>query len=107
MNSCIGDRKVLEPAGVTPLLDLPSVGQNASDHSLFSASWSVNSTETVDSINLNATRFDEAFAEWNKSHTGPFVEPGITHLASLCLDGDAPIFEAQCCSPNLRRSLAS
>ncbi|KAJ7242968.1 GMC oxidoreductase-domain-containing protein [Mycena rebaudengoi] len=92
MNSGIGSRKLLNTAGVPTVLDLPSVGQNASDHTGFATSWSVNSTETIDSVNQNSTRFDEAFAEWNKSHTGPFVEFGATHVAWLRLDDDAPIF---------------
>ncbi|KAJ7286777.1 pyranose dehydrogenase [Mycena rebaudengoi] len=73
LNSGIGSQKVLDAAGVPTVLDLPSVGQNVSDHSFFTTSWS-------------------AFAEWNKSHTGPFVEFGITHVAWLRLDEDAPIF---------------
>jgi choline dehydrogenase-like flavoprotein len=92
MNSGIGSRKLLDTVGVPTVLDLPSVGQNVSDHTGFATSWSVNSTETFDSINQNSTRFDEAFAEWNKSHTGPFVELGVTHVAWLRLDDDAPIF---------------
>ncbi|KAJ7277011.1 aryl-alcohol oxidase [Mycena rebaudengoi] len=92
MNSGIGSRKLLDTVGVPTVLDLPSVGQNVSDHTGFATSRSVNSTETFDSINQNSTRFDEAFAEWNKSHTGPFVELGVTHVAWLRLDDDAPIF---------------
>ncbi|KAJ7286791.1 pyranose dehydrogenase [Mycena rebaudengoi] len=92
MNSGIGSRKVLDVAGMPTVLDLPSVGQNVSDHSVFITGWSVNSTQTIDSINQNSTLFNEAFAEWNKSHTGPFVEFGVTHLAWLRLDEDAPIF---------------
>ncbi|KAJ7276976.1 GMC oxidoreductase-domain-containing protein, partial [Mycena rebaudengoi] len=92
MNFGIGSRKLLDTVGVPTVLDLPSVGQNASDHTGFATSWSVNSTETFDSINQNSTRFDEAFAEWNKSRTGPFVELGVTHVAWLRLDDDAPIF---------------
>ncbi|KAJ7290693.1 aryl-alcohol oxidase-like protein [Mycena rebaudengoi] len=92
LNSGIGSQKVLDAAGVPTLLDLPSVGQNVSDHSFFATSWSVNSTQTIDSINQNSTLFDEAFAQWNKSHTGPFVEFGVTHVAWLRLDEDAPIF---------------
>jgi choline dehydrogenase-like flavoprotein len=92
MHSGVGDRKVLDAAGVPTVLDLPSVGKNASDHSYFATSWSVNDTETFDSIHQNSTRADEAFAEWNRSHTGPLVEFGVTHIAWLRLDDDAPIF---------------
>ncbi|KAJ7286789.1 aryl-alcohol oxidase [Mycena rebaudengoi] len=92
LNSGVGSRKILDAAGVPTVLELPSVGQNVSDHSFFATSWSVNSTQTIDSINQNSKLFDEAFAQWNKSHTGPFVEFGVTHVAWLRLDEDAPIF---------------
>ncbi|KAJ7242906.1 glucose dehydrogenase short protein [Mycena rebaudengoi] len=92
IHSGIGNRKTLAAAGVPTVLDLPSVGQNASDHSLFATSWSVNSTETIDPFHRNSMRVDEAFAEWNQTHTGPLVEPGVTHIAWLRLEDDAPIF---------------
>ncbi|KAJ6478867.1 aryl alcohol oxidase [Mycena vulgaris] len=62
LNSGVGDHKALKALGIPTILDLPSVGQNASDHSYFSMTWSVNSTQTVDSIMQNTTRFNEAFA---------------------------------------------
>ncbi|KAF8153510.1 aryl-alcohol oxidase [Mycena galopus ATCC 62051] len=93
MHSGIGDEKALTALGIPSVLDLPSVGQNATDQPLISAGWSVNSTQTIDSVTENATRFDEAYAEWNETHTGPFVELPTTHLAWLRLDADSPIFE--------------
>ncbi|KAJ7715728.1 pyranose dehydrogenase [Mycena maculata] len=93
MHSGIGDSKALTALGIPSVLDLPSVGQNATDQPIVSAGWSVNSTQTVDSITQNMTRYDEAFAEWNRSHTGPFVEVGATHIAWVRLAADSPIFE--------------
>ncbi|KAF7349944.1 GMC oxidoreductase [Mycena venus] len=93
MHSGIGDEKALTALGIPSVLDLPSVGQNATDQPLISAGWSVNSTQTMDSITENATRYDEAYAEWNATHTGPFVELPATHLAWMRLDVDSPIFE--------------
>ncbi|KAJ6617556.1 hypothetical protein B0H10DRAFT_2032949 [Mycena sp. CBHHK59/15] len=93
MNSGIGDKKVLGALEIPTILDLPSVGQNVSDHPFISASWSVNSTQTLGSITQNATRFEEAFAQWNRTHTGPFVETGVTHIAWLRLDPDSPFLE--------------
>ncbi|KAJ7719891.1 aryl-alcohol oxidase-like protein [Mycena olivaceomarginata] len=83
----------LTALGIPSVLDLPSVGQNATDQPLVSAGWSVNSTQTIDSITENATRYDEAYAEWNATHTGPFVELPATHLAWMRLDVDSLIFE--------------
>ncbi|KAF7330657.1 GMC oxidoreductase [Mycena sanguinolenta] len=93
MHSGIGDQKALTALGIPSILDLPSVGQNATDQPLVGAGWSVNSTQTVDFITQNATRFNEAFAQWNATHTGPFVEIPVTHIAWMRLDADSPIFE--------------
>ncbi|KAJ6509684.1 aryl-alcohol oxidase precursor [Mycena vulgaris] len=93
LNSGVGDHKALKAFGIPTVLDLPSIGQNASDHPNFSMTWSVNSTQTVDSITQNTTRFNEAFAEWNTSRTGPFVDavPG-NQAGWLRLPVDSPAF---------------
>ncbi|KAJ7489590.1 aryl-alcohol oxidase [Mycena latifolia] len=93
MHSGIGDRNILNTLGIPTVIHLPSVGQNASDQPFFSVSWSVNFNQTLDSIVQNMTRFNEVFARWNKSHTGPFGQFGPTHVAWLRLDSDSPIFE--------------
>ncbi|KAJ7312483.1 aryl-alcohol oxidase-like protein [Mycena albidolilacea] len=94
MHSGVGDRKALTALGISSVLDLPSVGQNATEQpSIHAGGWSVNSTQTVDSIHQNATLFNDAYREWNTTHTGPFVDISITHIAWLRLDADSPIFE--------------
>jgi choline dehydrogenase-like flavoprotein len=85
MHSGIGDQAALTALKIPTLLDLPSVGQNATDQPSVGLGWTVNSTQTLDSISQNSTRFDEAFAEWNRSHTGPFSAIGTTHMAWLRL----------------------
>ncbi|KAJ7435009.1 hypothetical protein B0H11DRAFT_1756682, partial [Mycena galericulata] len=77
---------------IPSLLDLPSVGQNISDHPSVSLSWTVNSTQTLDSLAQNATAFEEAFAQRNSTRTGPFVINSLTNLGWLRLDPDSPIF---------------
>ncbi|KAJ7449301.1 aryl-alcohol-oxidase from pleurotus Eryingii [Mycena latifolia] len=89
MHSGIGDRTTLDDLGIPSLLDLKSVGRNASDQPIFGVSWSVNSTQTLSSITQNQTRFNEAFAQWNRSHTGPFSAGGTTHLGFLRLDAES------------------
>ncbi|KAJ7091778.1 hypothetical protein C8R44DRAFT_835759 [Mycena epipterygia] len=86
LHSGIGDKAALTALGINTLLDLPSVARNASDQVAIGAGWFVNSTQTLDSVTQNATRFNEAFAEWNRTHTGPFVMLGLTHIAWLRLD---------------------
>ncbi|KAJ7602066.1 aryl-alcohol oxidase-like protein [Mycena rosella] len=94
LNSGIDDHNTLHALGIPTVVDLPSVGQNASDHSHFALTWAVNSNDTMESITQNATRFNEAFDQWNTSRTGPFVfaTPG-THAGWLRLSADSPAFE--------------
>jgi len=48
LNSGIGDEKELIAIGLKPLVNLPSVGKNLTDHPLASVTWRANSTETLD-----------------------------------------------------------
>ncbi|KAJ7148660.1 aryl-alcohol oxidase [Mycena crocata] len=93
MHSGIGDQMILNNLGIQPHLHLPSVGKNASDQAFFSTTWAVNFNQTLELVTQNATRFTEAFAEWNKTHTGPFVMLGPSHVAWLRLDPTSPIFD--------------
>ncbi|KAK7441391.1 hypothetical protein VKT23_016639 [Stygiomarasmius scandens] len=74
LNSGIGNITHLEEVGITPLVDLPSVGQNLTDHPSTSVSWFVNSTMTWDSLNRNQTALSEALTEWSTQGTGPLVD---------------------------------
>ncbi|KAF7368911.1 GMC oxidoreductase [Mycena venus] len=86
LHSGIGDEAALTALDIPSLLDLPSVGKNATDQPVFGLGWTVNSTQTLESISQNETRFNEAFAQWNRSHNGPFSAGGTTHLGWLRLD---------------------
>jgi len=44
-------------------------------------------------VTQNSTAFTEAFAQWNRSHTGPFVELGLTNIGWFRLDPSASVFE--------------
>ncbi|KAJ7715722.1 hypothetical protein DFH07DRAFT_974105 [Mycena maculata] len=55
--------------------------------------WTANSTQTLESVTQNATAFNEAYEQWNRSHTGPFVDLGTTDIGWFRLDPDSPIFE--------------
>jgi choline dehydrogenase-like flavoprotein len=91
LHSGIGDRTTLTSLGIKSLIHLPSVGRNASDQPTFNAAqWLVNSTQTLDSIYQNTTLFNEAYGEWNRTHTGLFAtQGGPTHLAWLRLDPES------------------
>ncbi|KAJ7768752.1 aryl-alcohol oxidase precursor [Mycena olivaceomarginata] len=92
MNSGVGNKTDLDGLGIPVLLDLPSVGQNVSDHCAAVITWAVNSTETTDEIKQNATRMNEAFAEWNSTRTGPLTTIGITHVGWKRLDMSSDVF---------------
>ncbi|KAJ7438389.1 alcohol oxidase [Mycena galericulata] len=93
MNSGIGNKDTLTALGIPSVLDLPSVGQNATDQPGIFATWSVNSTQTIDPIEQDATPFNEAYAQWNATHTGPFTNVPVTHIAWTRLDANSAIFE--------------
>ncbi|KAJ6535912.1 pyranose dehydrogenase [Mycena vulgaris] len=92
MNSGVGDKMALTALGIPSLLDLPSLGHNVSDHPAVELGYFVNSTQTLESITQNTTAFNEAFAQWNATHTGPFVDLGVTNVDWFRLDPESPIF---------------
>ncbi|KAJ6535902.1 pyranose dehydrogenase [Mycena vulgaris] len=92
LRSGIGNKTTLEALGIRSMLDLPSVGMNVSDHAAVVPTWSVNSTDTLDEVRQNATRFNAAFAEWNVSKTGPFTTIGITHVGWKRLAADSDVW---------------
>ncbi|KAJ7653291.1 pyranose dehydrogenase [Mycena polygramma] len=79
-HSGVGNATALRALGLTSLLDLPSVGANASDHPVVTETWAVSGNETLESVRQNATRFAVAFAQWNATKTGPFTAIGGTHV---------------------------
>ncbi|KAJ7282879.1 hypothetical protein C8J57DRAFT_53851 [Mycena rebaudengoi] len=80
MHSGIGNADTLSRIGIKPLHNLPSVGQNLSDHTFLGNQWLVNSTDTYESAARNTTLADEQFQEWNATRTGPLVDTTITQV---------------------------
>ncbi|KAJ7832208.1 aryl-alcohol oxidase [Mycena leptocephala] len=93
LTSGVGNKTELESLGIPVLLDLPGVGRNVSDHAATAPTWTINSTETTtDGLRQNLTRFNEAFAEWSATKTGPFTSIGITHVGWARLNLTSDIF---------------
>lgn len=95
LNSGIGDSESLEKVGVKPVLHLPSVGQNLSDHSISTGQWSVNAkdSETLDLMNRNATLGNEVLEEWQTKRAGPLVDGIFNTVAWVRLPRDTDIFK--------------
>ncbi|TFK91941.1 GMC oxidoreductase [Polyporus arcularius HHB13444] len=88
--SGIGDAAYLSSVGINPIVDLPAVGQNLQDHPYLRISWLVNSTDTLDNLQRNATLAAAVLAEWQTNHTGPLVLGGGSQRAFLRInDSDA------------------
>ncbi|KAJ7879141.1 hypothetical protein B0H13DRAFT_2051662 [Mycena leptocephala] len=93
LHSGIGNSSTLTSLGITPVHNLPSVGQNLSDHSLVFFSFLVNSNDTYETAERNATLAAEQFAQWNTSRTGPLVDNPLSHMGWLRIPNNSSIFE--------------
>ncbi|KAJ6569103.1 aryl-alcohol oxidase-like protein [Mycena capillaripes] len=83
MHSGIGESSALTNLGIKPLHNLPSVGRNLSDHPILFFSFFVNSTDTYETPERNATLAAQRLAQWKSSRTGQDVDNPVTHLAWL------------------------
>ncbi|KAJ6594315.1 alcohol oxidase [Mycena capillaripes] len=83
LHSGIGESSALTNLGIKPLHNLPSVGKNMSDHPILFFSFFVNSTNTYEAEERNATLAAEELAQWNSTRTGLDVDNPLTHLAWL------------------------
>ncbi|KAF4610036.1 hypothetical protein D9613_010641 [Agrocybe pediades] len=72
----IGDENELAKVGIHPVLHLPGVGKNPTDHPLFVVGSVLNITDDADfwgDLSTNATLEAEALQLWNKNKTGPLA----------------------------------
>ncbi|KAJ7693402.1 alcohol oxidase, partial [Mycena rosella] len=83
LHSGIGNSSTLTSLGIKPLVNLPSVGQNMSEHPLVPVSFLVNSNNTDETAERNATLAAEQLAQWNTTRTGPLVDVPSSHLGWL------------------------
>ncbi|KAJ7195565.1 GMC oxidoreductase-domain-containing protein [Mycena rebaudengoi] len=73
LHSGIGNSVTLASLGIKPLHNLPSVGQNLSDHPLTGGVWLVNSTKTFDTAVRNATLAAQQLEQWKTTRKGQLV----------------------------------
>ncbi|KAJ7141349.1 alcohol oxidase [Mycena epipterygia] len=94
MHSGIGDATALTALGITPIHSLPSVGKNFTDHPILFMSFEVNSTNTYETIERDATLFGSYLTQWTNSRTGPFVDSLFSHLGWLRVPTNSTIFNS-------------
>ncbi|TFK37485.1 GMC oxidoreductase-domain-containing protein, partial [Crucibulum laeve] len=72
LNSGIGDKTALAQVGIKPLVHLPSVGQNLSDHPVVGDQWLVNAgpTDTFEALGRNETYAAEQLELWTTKRSG-------------------------------------
>ncbi|KAG6896689.1 hypothetical protein C0992_006681 [Termitomyces sp. T32_za158] len=92
-NSGIGDSAHLSEVGVKPLVHLPSVGKNLTDHAFVANTWLVNSTDTFETVLRNATLMEEQTREWNATHMGPYAAGTFNTAGWLRLPANSTIFK--------------
>ncbi|KAJ7130849.1 alcohol oxidase [Mycena crocata] len=92
LHSGIGNSSMLASLGIKPIHNLPSVGQNLSDHAAVGLSWLVNSTDTWETAARNATLSEAQFEQWNKTRTGPLVDTIVSHIGWMRIPDNSSIF---------------
>ncbi|KAJ7790180.1 alcohol oxidase [Mycena olivaceomarginata] len=93
LHSGIGNASALATLGIEPLHNLPSVGQNLTDHPLTFLSFLVNSNNTFETAERNSTLAAEQLAQWNATRTGPLVDSTASQLGWLRIPDNSSIFE--------------
>ncbi|KAF8199858.1 aryl-alcohol oxidase-like protein [Mycena galopus ATCC 62051] len=93
LHSGIGNSSTLTSLGIKPVHNLNSVGQNLTDHSLIFVSFSVNSMDTWETAERNATLAAEQLAQWKTTRTGPLVDPPTNQLGWFRIPDNSSIFE--------------
>lgn len=93
LNSGIGDTHTLSRFGIKPLVHLPSVGQNLSDHPFLGNTWTVNSDDTFETLTRNDTLEGEELKQWMEFRRGPLAEGTFNHAGWLRLPQNSSIFK--------------
>ncbi|KAJ6575612.1 alcohol oxidase [Mycena vulgaris] len=93
LHSGIGSCTTLTSLGIKCLHNLPSVGQNLSDHSYLPMGFLVNSTDTFDNFARNATLQGALLGQWEATRTGLLVDNYESHIGWLRVPKSSPIFD--------------
>lgn len=69
--------------GVTPLVDLPDVGQNLSDHLALASLYLVNSNDTFETLRRDPVVKAQTFTEWQNTQTGLYTNVVLSHIGFM------------------------
>ncbi|KAF9002564.1 aryl-alcohol oxidase-like protein [Cyathus striatus] len=86
LNSGIGDEEELRKVGVSPILNLPSVGKNLTDQPDLSLTWLANLTATPEN-------FTAVFNLWLETRTGPLANGAVNQVAWTRVPETSSIFK--------------
>jgi len=90
--SGIGDPEELESLGITPRVDLPSVGKNMTDHVFLISAWETKANETFETYTTPDV-LAENIEEWNQTRQGPLSWTLANQMAWVRLPEDDPIIQ--------------
>ncbi|EAU85705.1 hypothetical protein CC1G_12262 [Coprinopsis cinerea okayama7 len=87
--SGVGNPSELQAKGITPVVDLPGVGKNMTDHPMLIMPWAVGIPGTI----VPTPELQEQWLdEWNTSKTGPLTILGINHNAWIRIPPESDIW---------------
>ncbi|KAG6907258.1 hypothetical protein DXG01_009678 [Tephrocybe rancida] len=92
LHSGIGNSSELSGVGIKPIVHLPSVGRNLSDHTVSPNLWLVNSTSTLENWVRDPAFAANALSSWRDNRTGPFVDIPITQVGFIRVKDDGNLF---------------
>ncbi|KAG6916145.1 hypothetical protein DXG01_008296 [Tephrocybe rancida] len=93
LNSGIGASTDLTAVGIKPIVNLPDVGENLSDHSLLGNGFLVNSTETFDDFTRDPSIAAKDIEVWKTTGKGFLVDTIANHFGFIRLPKTDPIFK--------------
>ncbi|THH15004.1 hypothetical protein EW146_g5405 [Bondarzewia mesenterica] len=91
--SGIGDSSELQALGIKPLVDLPDVGKNLSDHPLLPNQFYVNSNNTFERWNRNPDVLAAELSNYYQTSQGPFVDTLCNHIGWIRVPDNSSIWE--------------
>ena len=92
MHSGIGDSADLTRVGITPIVHLPSVGRNLSDHAVVGNMWPVNSTDALETLVRDPVVATNALNLWETNRTGPLVDIPFNQVGWLRVQNGTDVF---------------